>query len=88
MPFHQSNYKLLFPNLIYTGITRAKKLACIVGDINALRHAIETNVTDKRMTGLQEWLRMKLPILSAYFPLEIVTQFTVPSACTADRHWK
>lgn len=65
MPCHQSHYKLLFRNLIYTGITRAKKLACIVGDINALRHAIETSVTDKRMTGLQEWLRMELPILAA-----------------------
>lgn len=65
MPCHNSHYKLLFRNLIYTGITRAKKLACIVGDVNALRHAIETSVTDKRMTGLQEWLRQELPLLAA-----------------------
>jgi exodeoxyribonuclease V alpha subunit len=63
IPCHKAHYKLLFRNLIYTGVTRAKKLSCIVGDINALRHAIETSVTDKRITGLQEWLRLNPPSL-------------------------
>jgi exodeoxyribonuclease V alpha subunit len=63
IPCHKSHYKLLFRNLIYTGMTRAKKLSCIVGDINALRHAIETSVTDKRITGLQEWLKLNPPTL-------------------------
>jgi exodeoxyribonuclease V alpha subunit len=58
MPCHMAHYKLLFRNLIYTGMTRAKNLTCIVGDIKALTHAIETSVTDKRMTGLQNFLRM------------------------------
>ena len=58
IPCHTAHYKLLVRNLIYTGLTRAKILACIIGDINALKHAIETSVTDKRITGLQEWLRL------------------------------
>lgn len=64
IPCHKAHYKLLFRNLIYTGMTRAKILCCIVGDINALRHAIETSVTDKRITGLQEWLRIGQQILA------------------------
>lgn len=64
IPCHKSHYKLLFRNLIYTGLTRAKILSCIVGDINALRHAIETSVTDKRLTGLQEWLRIGQKIVA------------------------
>ncbi len=63
IPCHKAHYKLLFRNLIYTGATRAKNLSCIVGDISALRHAIETSVTDKRITGLQEWLRFNQTIL-------------------------
>lgn len=63
MPCHKAHYKLLFRNLVYTGVTRAKKLACIVGDINALRHAIETSVTDRRITGLQEYLRLDAPTI-------------------------
>lgn len=59
IPCHQAHYKLLFRNLIYTGITRGKALACVVGDIGALTHAIETSVTDQRQTGLKHWLRMK-----------------------------
>ena len=57
LPVHMMHYKNLFRNLIYTGVTRAKSLSCLVGDIKALRHAIETSVTDKRITGLQRWLR-------------------------------
>lgn len=57
MPMHMMHYTLLFRNLLYTGVTRAKSLSCVVGDIKALRHAIETSVTDKRITGLQALLR-------------------------------
>lgn len=57
MPLHMMHYTLMFRNLLYTGVTRAKNLSCVVGDIKALRHAVETSVTDKRITGLQNWLR-------------------------------
>jgi len=64
MPCHMAHYKLLFRNLIYTGATRARKLSCIIGDIKALQHAVETSVTDKRQTGLQQWLRTDAPSLT------------------------
>ena len=57
LPMHMMHYMNLFRNLLYTGVTRAKSLACVVGDIKALRLAIETSVTDKRITGLQALLR-------------------------------
>lgn len=63
LPIHNAHYKLLFRNLIYTGETRARRLSCLVGDITALQHAIETCVTDKRVTGLQQWLKQNAPTL-------------------------
>lgn len=56
MPVHRCHYTLLFQNLVYTGMTRAKQLSMIVGDPDAFRHAIQNTVTDKRQTGLRELL--------------------------------
>jgi exodeoxyribonuclease V alpha subunit len=55
-PVHRCHYTLLFQNLIYTAMTRAKQLSMIVGDPDAFRHAIQNTVTDKRQTGLGELL--------------------------------
>lgn len=56
IPVHRCHWQLLFQNLIYTGMTRAKKLCMFVGDHNAFQHAIENTVTDKRRTGLRNWI--------------------------------
>ena len=44
------NHPLLNRQLVYTGITRAKKRAVILGTVAALNHAIETKV--ERDTGI------------------------------------
>lgn len=56
MPFHMTHYKMLFQNLAYTGVTRARLLVMCVGDTAAYKRAIEETVTDKRQTGLRYWI--------------------------------
>jgi exodeoxyribonuclease V alpha subunit len=44
-------------NLIYTGITRAKKLVVLIGTKKALAIAIKNNKTQLRFTYLSERLK-------------------------------
>ena len=50
---------MLQRNLIYTGITRARKIVILVGEINALKYAIKNAVSDNRRTLLKERLIKK-----------------------------
>ena len=43
--------------LLYTAITRARRLCVVVGDPRALRHAVENSARAARNTGLAERLR-------------------------------
>lgn len=54
---HTQHFKLLQRNLLYTGITRGRKLVCIVGSQQAVRMAIRNNLVVERRTGLQDRLR-------------------------------
>lgn len=54
IPIHTTHYNLLFRNLIYTGITRGKKLVILVGTKRALHIAVKNNRVSKRYTGLQQ----------------------------------
>lgn len=56
MPLHISHFKLLFRNLLYTGLTRGKKLVILLGTKKALAIAIHTDNTQKRFTGLKQLL--------------------------------
>lgn len=51
------HFKLLQRNLIYTAITRGKRLVCIVGSKKALWIAIRNNQISRRRTGLKEALQ-------------------------------
>jgi exodeoxyribonuclease V alpha subunit len=53
MPVHTSHFKMLTRNLIYTGITRAKKLIAIVGTKKAMIIGIQNQEIDNRYTGLR-----------------------------------
>lgn len=53
MPVHTTHYMLLFRNLLYTGITRGKRLVVLVGTKKALAMAVGNNRAMKRFTGLQ-----------------------------------
>jgi len=60
IPVLTQHFMMLFRNLIYTGLTRAKKLAVFVGTRRALSMAIGNQDTRKRQTALQELLSATL----------------------------
>jgi exodeoxyribonuclease V alpha subunit len=52
MPLATQHYLLLQRNLVYTGITRGKKLVVLIGQPKALGMAIRNNKTEQRYSGL------------------------------------
>lgn len=60
MPVHTSHFKLLHRNLLYTGVTRGKKLVVLVGTKKALAIAVKNDEVKRRYTGLLHWLGNKL----------------------------
>ena len=57
MPVLTQHYMLLQRNLLYTGVTRGKKLVILVGSYRALNMAVGNNKTSKRHTWLAHRLR-------------------------------
>ena len=53
IPVLSQHYVLLQRNLIYTAVTRAKRLVVIVGTKKALAIALKNNRTEKRYTHLR-----------------------------------
>ena len=49
----QASNMLLTRNLLYTGMTRAKKLLIIIGNKNLIEFMINNNEIKKRNTGLK-----------------------------------
>ena len=56
IPIMMQHYMLLQRNLVYTGVTRGKKLVVLVGSVKALSIAVKNNKTLKRYT----WLARRL----------------------------
>jgi exodeoxyribonuclease V alpha subunit len=50
------HYMMLRRNLIYTGVTRGKKLVVLVGERKALAIAVRGKQMDRRWSKLKEWL--------------------------------
>ena len=57
MPVLMTHYVMLQRNLLYTGITRAKKGLVLVGTKKAIAHAVRTVTVTRRNTKLSERLR-------------------------------
>jgi exodeoxyribonuclease V alpha subunit len=58
---HTQHFKLLQRNLLYTAITRGRKLVCVVGSSKAVWLAIRNNDVRERRTTLRDRLARKLP---------------------------
>ncbi|MBF0229354.1 MAG: AAA family ATPase [Desulfamplus sp.] len=58
IPILSQHFKMLFRNLIYTGLTRAKKLAIFVGSRKAMTMAVKNQDTSLRQTSLEELLKL------------------------------
>jgi len=56
IPVLTQHFKMLFRNLIYTGLTRARKLAVLVGTRKAMAMAVRQQDTAKRQTALRHLL--------------------------------
>ena len=59
IPLHTQHYMMLQRNLLYTGVTRGKKLVVIVGSRKALERALSRQDTSRRCSALA-WRLKKL----------------------------
>ena len=57
IPVLSQHFRMLFRNLIYTGLTRGKKLVVLVGSRQALAMAVRNRDTSKRQTALALLIR-------------------------------
>jgi exodeoxyribonuclease V alpha subunit len=69
MPLLMQHYMMLQRNLVYTGVTRARKLVVMVGDKKAIGMAVRNNRISERNTLLKERLQEKPPEKEAGLPL-------------------
>ncbi len=59
IPVHTSHFKLLYRNLLYTGVTRGKKLVILVGTKKALSIAVRNDEVRRRYTSLRYLLQQQ-----------------------------
>ena len=56
IPLTTQHYVMLQRNLVYTGVTRGKRLVVLVGQRKALAIAVKGAQTRRRWSKLREWL--------------------------------
>jgi len=57
VPVHMQHWIMLQRNLLYTAVTRARRLVCLVGTRGALRRAVGNATRARRYTALRFFLR-------------------------------
>jgi len=57
IPLHTQHFMMLQRNLLYTGVTRGKKLVILLGSREAVRIAVRRHDANRRFTALQRRLR-------------------------------
>ncbi len=61
IPLHTQHWVMLRRNLLYTAITRARKVAFLVGPHRAVRRAVTNSSDVMRYTSLDEQIRREIP---------------------------
>jgi len=61
IPLTTQHHVMLQRNLVYTGVTRGKRLVVLVGQRKALAIAVKGAQTRRRWSKLHEWLVAKWP---------------------------
>ena len=56
MKWHTQHYRMLQRNLLYTAVTRGKKLVVLVGTKKAIGMAVKRTESQKQITTLRERL--------------------------------
>jgi exodeoxyribonuclease V alpha subunit len=64
IPLTTQHYTMLQRKLIYTGVTRGKRLVVLVGQRQALAIAVKGSQTRRRWSKLGEWLGQQVPVHS------------------------
>ena len=59
LPLTMAHYVMLQRNLIYTAVTRARRLVVLVGSRRALQMAVKNDQVEKRYTRLAEKIRSR-----------------------------
>ena len=59
IPVTTQHYPMLQRNLIYTAVTRGKRLVVLVGQRKALSIAVRGQQTRRRWSKLKEWLAQR-----------------------------
>ena len=80
MPILKAHHIMLYRNLLYTGVTRAKKQVILVGEKSVLCMAVHRNETSKRNTILGERIRLYHKAFAK------VAEIVAPTV--QDREWK
>src|SRR5712672_3860493 len=62
IPLTTQHYPMLQRNLVYTGVTRGKRLVVLVGQRKALAIAVKGARTRRRWSKLREWLAMQYQV--------------------------
>lgn len=78
MPVMKTHAHMLQRNLVYTGLTRAKKTAVILGETQAMRLAVFNDTVKKRNTRLREKLAGEDAQEALGEPYEMVTLEELP----------
>lgn len=74
IPLAMAQFIMLERNLIYTGVTRGKKLVVIVGESKALNQAVQQTGARHRWTGLKQRLLVIDPMEAADLAKKIINQ--------------
>ena len=56
MPMYYGAPQLYYRNLLYTAVTRAKKILILVGNVSTLKRMVDNNKKTKRYSGLKAFL--------------------------------
>jgi len=62
IPIMMQHYMMLRRNLLYTGITRGKRMVILVGQKKAIGMAVKGRVEGRRWSKLGEWLASAAPL--------------------------
>jgi exodeoxyribonuclease V alpha subunit len=62
IPITTQHYPMLQRNLVYTGVTRGKRLVVLVGQRKALAIAVKGARARRRWSKLREWLGRQAPV--------------------------
>ena len=57
LPLFEGPELLYTRNLLYTAVTRAKKILIIVGDIRKVKYMVDNARSNKRYSGLKHWMK-------------------------------